>query len=301
MKFLVIGASGFIGSHLMAEFRDSGHEAIGTSSRIGIQGMVKFDLLSDTLSNSIPRRFFESAEPPVLILSAVQGNMDQCLTDSDRSRLINATKPIEILREASSLGCRIIFLSTGHVFDGSIGNRRETDPTNPVNQYARQKFEVEEFLRSEHPDALVARMDKVVGEDLCHPHLLADWWTLARQRKPIICIKEMEISPTSVIDIARGLTRAAELGLSGIYHLAGPDRMTRAEFAARFCAAGALDSEIIEKPLAEFAFLDGRALKSSLNSEKFHRVTGVSFSPAEQILERFFANTCQARQSPIDH
>lgn len=301
MKFLVIGASGFIGSHLMDELRRSGHEAIGTASRTGIRGLLKFDLLSDTLSNSIPHRFFESEEPPVVVLTAVQGNMDLCLADSEKSRIINATKPIELLREASSLGCRIIFLSTGHVFDGSIGNRRETDPINPVNQYAHQKFEVEEFLRSELPDSLIARMDKVVGEDLRHPHLLENWWNLAHQRKPLLCVKGMEISPTSVIDIARGLTRAAELGLSGIYHLAGPDRMTRAEFAARFCAAGALDSEIIEKPLAEFAFLDGRALKSSLNSEKFHRVTGVSFSPAEQILERFFANTCQARQSPIDH
>ncbi len=285
----------------MDELHRSGHEAIGTASRAGIRGLVKFDLLSDTLSNTIPRSFFESAEPPVLVLAAVQGDMDLCLADSERSRLINATKPIDLLREASFLGCRIIFLSTGHVFDGSVGNRSETDPPNPVNQYAHQKFEVEEFLRNKHSDALVVRMDKVVGEDLRHLHLLSDWWNLAHQRKPIVCIKGMEISPTSVIDIARGLIRAAELGLSGTYHLAGPDRMTRAEFATRFCAAGALDSEIIERPLAAFAFIDGRALKSSLNSEKFRRATDMSFSPADQILQRFLTKVRQDTPSPTDH
>ncbi len=301
MKFLVIGASGFIGSHVMDELQRSGHEALGTASRAGVRGLVKFDLLSDTISDSIPRHFFESAEAPVIIHASVQGKMDQCLTNSETSRLINASKPIELLREASSLGCRIIFLSTGHVFNGSLGNRNESDPTNPVNEYARQKFEVEEFLRSEHPDALIARMDKVIGEDLRHPHLLSDWWNLARAGSPLVCIKGMEISPTSVIDIACGLIRAAELGLKGTYHLAGPDRMTRAELAVRFCAAGDFDSAIIEKPLDAFGFLDGRALKSSLNGEKFRTATGMSFSPADQILERFFTNARQATPSPTDH
>ena len=84
----------------MDELHRSGHEAIGTASLAGIRGLVKFDLLSDTLSNTIPRSFFESAEPPVLVLAAVQGDMDLCLADSERSRLINATKPIDLLREA---------------------------------------------------------------------------------------------------------------------------------------------------------------------------------------------------------
>lgn len=301
MKFLVIGASGFIGSHLMDELQRSGHEAIGTASRSGIRGQLKFNLLSDTLSSAIPRSFFESKEPPVLVLAAVQGNMDRCLADPETSHLVNAIKPIELLREASTLGCRIIFLSTGHVFDGSVGNRSETDPPNPVNQYARQKFEVEEFLRNEYPDAIIARMDKVIGEDLRHLHLLSEWWSLARMGQPLLCVKGMEISPTSVIDIAQGLIRAAERGLCGTYHLAGPDCMTRAELAAMFCTAAAIDPEIIEKPLDEFGFLDRRALKSSLNGDKFCNATRFSFSPTGQILERFCAAARQAAPLPTDH
>lgn len=300
MKFLIVGASGFIGSHLLDEIRRSGHEVIGTASRPGVHGLLKLDLLNDRLIDTVPLRFLESGEPPVLVLTAVQGNMDQCLGDRDRSYRINVSKPIDLIREAASLGCRVVFLSTGHVFDGTVGNRREEDPVKPVNEYARQKLEVENFLQAQLPGAFIARMDKVIGEDLRHQHLLSEWRKQAQDCNPILCVKDMEISPTSVLDIARGLRVASERKLSGIYHLAGPDRLTRAEFAKSFCAYGNFETEIIEKPLGEFDFLDGRALRSSLSGLKFTEVSSISFSSADQIIKRFFSNIGQA-SSPTDH
>lgn len=300
MKFLIVGASGFIGSHLLDELRRSGHEVIGTASRPGVHGLLKLDLLNDRLIDTVPLRFLESGEPPVLFLTAVQGNMDRCLTDPETSHLINVAKPIALIRDAIGFGCPVFFLSTGHVFDGAFGNRGEGDPTNPVNQYARQKFQVEQFLQSECPSAFIARMDKVIAETTQHHHLLTEWIGLARDQKPIVCVEGMEISPTSVNDIARGLHRAAELGLKGTYHLAGPDRMTRAELAHRFCAKGNLSIEVIEKPLSAFGFLDRRALKSSLNGNKFCDASGMLFSRAGDILERFFKNL-GGHASPPDH
>jgi dTDP-4-dehydrorhamnose reductase len=300
VKFLVIGGSGFIGTHLMAELRQAGHLVIGTGSHSGLPEFQKFDLLEDSLSASIPSQFFKGDEPPVLVLTAVQGNMDQCLGDRDRSYRINVSKPIDLIREAASLGCRVVFLSTGHVFDGTVGNRREEDPVKPVNEYARQKLEVENFLLAQFPGSFIARMDKVIGEDLGHHHLLSEWWRQAQDCNPILCVKGMEISPTSVLDIARGLRVASERKLSGIYHLAGPDRLTRAEFAKSFCAYGNFETEIIEKPLGEFGFLDGRALRSSLSGLKFTEVSSISFSSADQIIKRFFSNIGHA-SSPTDH
>lgn len=300
MKFLVIGGSGFIGTHLVAELRRVGHFVIGTSSHSGLLGFQKFDLLEDSLIASIPRQFFKGDESPVLVLAAVQGNMDQCLGDRDRSYRINVSKPIALIREAASLGCRVVFLSTGHVFDGTIGNRHEEDPVNPANEYARQKLEVENFLRMQLPGAFIARMDKVIGEDLRHHHLLSEWWKQAQESNPILCVKDMEISPTSVLDVARGLRVASERKLSGIYHLAGPDRLTRAELAKSFCSYGNFQTEIIEKPLGEFDFLDSRALRSSISGLKFTEVSNISFSSADQIIKRFFSNIGQA-SSPTNH
>ena len=300
MKFLVIGASGFIGSHLMNELRRSGHEVIGTSSHEGVDGLLKFDLLVDTLTKAIPRRFLELGDPPVIVLAAVQGNMDRCLADPHTSRLINVAKPIALIRHAMSYGAPVLFLSTGHVFDGTLGNRIESDPIKPVNEYARQKLEVEQFLQDEYPNALIARMDKVVGETSRHHHLLTEWWELARDHMPIVCVEGMEISPTSVNDISKGLKLAAERGLRGIFHLAGPDRMTRAELANRFCAIGNVKSPVVEKPLSAFGFLDGRALRSSLNGNKFQDAIGMRFSTANDILQRFFKNS-GALPSPTDY
>ena len=284
----------------MAELRRAGHVVIGTASHSGLPGLQKFDLLEDSLSASIPRLFFRGDEPAVLVLAAVQGNMDQCLGDRDRSYRINVSKPIELIRESASLGCRVVFLSTGHVFDGTVGNRQEDDPVNPANEYGRQKLEVENFLRVQIPGAFIARMDKVIGEDLRRHHLLSQWWKQAEDGNPILCVKDMEISPTSVLDIARGLRVASEQKLSGIYHLAGPDRLTRAQFAEIFCTYGNFETQIIEKPLREFDFIDGRALKSSLSGLKFTEGYKISFSSAHQIIKRFFSNISRA-SSPTNH
>jgi dTDP-4-dehydrorhamnose reductase len=299
VKFLVIGGSGFIGTHLLADFRKAGHLVIGTSSRPNCPGFLQFNLLEDTLMESVPEEFFQG-ERPCLVLAAVQGNMDQCLSHRELSYRINVFKTISLIREANSLGCPVVFLSTGHVFDGTLGKRLESDPVRPANEYGRQKLEVENFLMSELPDALILRLDKVVGDDLRHHHLLSEWWWQAQNRKPILCVRDMEISPASVWDIARALRFAVERGLSGIYHLAGPDRLTRAEFAKSFCAYGNFETEIIEKPLGEFDFLDGRALRSSLSGLKFTEVSSISFSSADQIIKRFFSNIGQA-SSPTDH
>lgn len=290
MKFLVIGGSGFIGTHLLADFRKAGHLVIGTSSRPNCPGFLQFNLLEDTLMESVPEEFFQG-ERPCLVLAAVQGNMDQCLSHRELSHRINVFKTISLIREAASLGCPVVFLSTGHVFDGTLGKRLESDPVRPANEYGRQKLEVENFLMAELPDALILRLDKVVGDDLRHHHLLSEWWWQAQNRKPILCVRDMEISPTSVWDIARGLRFAAERGLSGIYHLAGPDRLTRVDFAKLFCRYGHFDLEVLEKPLEEFGFGDGRAIKSSLDGSKFAKVSNLSFSSAEQILLSFFSKT----------
>ncbi len=290
MKVLIVGASGFIGRHLLAELCSAGHEALGTASRHGVHGLHKFDLLEDKVEKAIPKDFFAGSEPKLAVIAAAVTNMDDCLIHPEKSRKLNVLNTQKLVRYLQSHGCRIVYLSTGHVFDGSVGNRSEDDPTCPINEYARLKLEMEDFLRIECPESFIARLDKVVGYNPLSWHLLAEWWDLANKKSPILCVEGMEISPTCVRDVARGLRFAMELDLSGIYHLAGPDKIKRIEFARQFCRIGHFDVEVAEKPLATFGFLDGRAVKSSLNSEKFRQATAFAFANSRTILEAFFLN-----------
>jgi dTDP-4-dehydrorhamnose reductase len=290
MKVLIVGASGFIGRHLLVELCSAGHEALGTASKHGVYGLHKFDLLKDRVENAIPNDFFIGREPKLAVIAAAVTKMDDCLIHPEKSRTLNVLNTKKLVRYLQSHGCRVVYLSTGHVFDGSVGNRNEEDSTSPINEYARLKLEMEEFLRIECPESFIARLDKVVGDNPLPGHLLAEWWDLANKKSPILCVEGMEFSPTCVRDVARGLRFAMELGLSGIYHLAGPDKISRTELARHFCRIGHFDVEVAEKPLPFFGFLDGRAVKSSLNSQKFRQATGFAFANSRKILEAFFLN-----------
>lgn len=53
---------------------------------------------------------------------------------------------------------KFVYISTSHVYSKGIEDKSETSPVNPVNEYAEQKYEAEENLRSlfsSNPDKLL--------------------------------------------------------------------------------------------------------------------------------------------------
>lgn len=290
MRLLVIGASGFIGRHILTLAKHRGHEALGTASSSLHDDLVKFDLASDRILSAIGRDFFRGEGETIVVLAAMVTTMDRCLTEPEYTRQINVTNSAQLADDVSSLGAKLVFLSTGHVFDGLTGNYRETDTANPVNAYAAHKFEMEIHLRSRIPSSLIARLDKVVGDNPHEHHLLSEWWHLLEQRAPIVCAEGMEVSPTDVDDVAGAILTACEHNLCGVYHLAGPNRLLRETLARNFCRAAGRPETVLTKKLSEFGFADKRALRSSLSAEKFCGETGFRFQSADAIIASFLGN-----------
>ena len=287
MKFLVVGASGFVGRNLLARVQAQGFAAVGTQSRPRQTGLVTFDLLRHRITECVDRSFFQGAEPVHAVISAVISNMDLCLTDRAMAHAVNVEKTIQLIDDLTELNARVTFLSTCFVFDGKTGYYNEAAPCSPANEYGRHKAEVEEYLRRFVPGAFVARMDKIVGDNPCDHQLLAHWHNCLRQRQPIICLEGSLLSPTSVTDIARGIVLASEMGLAGVYHLANSEFFYRDELARQFCLALGTTPNVISQPLAEFKFADNRALKSYLDGSRFARETGLRFTSMREVFQAF--------------
>jgi len=287
MKYLVIGASGFVGSNLLRHVRESGYEAMGTQSSAREGGLVTFDLLNDRLTDRVPRAFFERGEKVCVIVAAVVSDMDRCLLEREKSHRINVVNTIRLIEDIAVLGAKPVFISSNFVFDGVKGDYTEDDPVLPANEYGRHKAEVEAHLTQHVPQAFIARFDKIVGHGPQEKHLLANWYRELVAGRPLVALRGSLLAPTYVKDVARALVFAAERDLRGIHHVANSEFFYREELALQFSRALGREAEVISRSVEEFNFPDKRALKSNLVGSRFAALAKMRFTPMRDVFLRF--------------
>jgi len=287
MRFLIVGASGFIGRHLLAHVKSLGFEAIGTHEDASKPGLIMFDLLRHRIGDCVDRSFFDREGRVHVVICAVIGNMDRCLAERELSYKVNVENTIRLIDDVCALKARPVFFSTGFVFDGQTGHYTEDHPQSPANEYGRQKAEVERHLRQNVSAAFVARLDKVVGDSLQEHHLFTEWHQLITAGQAIACIEGTLLSPTHVDDVAHAVFLACQSELKGVFHIANSEFYSRDELARQFCHALGKPPNVVCKPLQDFNFLDNRALKSCLNGFKFVRATGMSFTSVREMFAKF--------------
>ncbi|MGD2179762.1 SDR family oxidoreductase [Lusitaniella coriacea] len=291
MKFLIVGASGFIGSYTLHYIRSLGYEVIGTKTNSKQSNLVSFDLFSDRIQDCIDPTFFQTDRPIFGIIFSAFSRIDQCFLEQDKSSKINVKNTCRLLDDFKHLGIKPIFLSSDHVYNGTLGYYSEADTPNPINEYGRQKLAVENYIQKIFTDNfLVFRLSKIFGDNPKEAHPFSDWYQKIRNKQPIVCIQGQIFSPTFVEDVAKGIVLSCQRNLSGIYHLANPQFFPREELARQFARSLGQEVEVVSKAQEEFGFADKRPEKTYLDSTQFIRETGMSFTSMREVFETFVQN-----------
>jgi len=213
----ITGAKGLIGSAIAAGASRLPRWELVPISRADIE-------LSDP--ESIRKRL--RADPPDAIIhcAAISRN-PVCDADPALARRVN-TEATRVLA-LESAPARFLFFSTDLVFDGRKGNYVEADPVGPLSAYAESKVEAERALEG-HPNCLVIRTSLNAGGPGC-PHksfdqeLIAAW----REGRPTRLFTDEFRCPIPAEETARAILKLLELGVKGIVHLAGQERLSRFE------------------------------------------------------------------------
>ncbi|MBI5882100.1 MAG: sugar nucleotide-binding protein [Elusimicrobia bacterium] len=287
--FLVVGASGFLGDALMSCLEKLDHPAVGTQVSMKRKGLTGFDLKADRIAEKVSPRSLASKRISFGVVCASLCQIDLCRRERAVTRVVNVENTIRLIADLAALGIKPVFISSGFVFDGTIGYYTEGHARRPICEYGRHKTEVEEHLEKHVPGALILRLDKIVGDDPSRPHLLTEWHGWIRAGRPVTCIRGQIFAPTSVRDAAMAIVRACELGLSGTYHVANPEFFHREELALQFALAMGRRVEIVSKPLAEFDFEDPRPLKTYLDATKFINAAEFRFTPMRSVFASFLS------------
>ncbi|HUI07372.1 MAG TPA: sugar nucleotide-binding protein [Verrucomicrobiae bacterium] len=287
MRFLIIGASGFVGRHVLQHCQAAGYPVIGTETTTRHPGLVKFDLQQDRIADCLTPSFLAAGGPAFAVICAGVNQLDRCKSERELSRYVNVVNTIQLLWDLDLLGVTPVFFSSGFVFDGSTGNYAEDAAPCPINEYGRQKVTVEKLIREKMPRGLVIRLDKVIGDDPTESHLFTEWHAAAAERRSVVCIQGQVFSPTLVSDVARAILLGCARGLSGVYNVANPEFFSRADLAREFLRMLGGQVEVIERPQETLGFSDLRPLKTYLDPSKFSAATGLRFTPVREAIQNF--------------
>lgn len=284
---VVVGASGFVGRHLLAGLRRSGYDTLGTQCSSHRDDLRNFDLRTDRILDILPDAFLRPARAYVAICGGI-ANVAACSRDPAGSRQVNVTNTMRLIDDLAVHGYRPIYFSTSAVFDGTRSRYDESTPPSPLHEYGKQKAAMEDYVLSQVPGGIVVRLSKVLSADCRERHLLSEWLERVRENRPLECISAESFSPTAAADIAAAILRLMEGGHSGLFHVAAMEGYRRDDLARLFLGIVGSDLPIIRRGPEYFGFAEPRPLCSVLDSSKLITATGSRFTPVRQLIEDFW-------------
>jgi dTDP-4-dehydrorhamnose reductase len=252
---------------------------VATYNRHSIPGAVRFDSLTMTI-DEIPG--IGEVFHAVILLGETR--IDACRSNIVQSRALNVDSIRRIIDSLLDRNIHIIFVSSDNVFDGRCGGYVESDPQSPICVYGAQKVEVERYLVGTGAPHAIVRLAKVYGSTMGDGTLLSNWIADLDAGRDIIAARDQRFSPIHIDDVLAGIHGAIDLDLGGIFHLGGPESMSRLQLAEKLIRAytacfGSVRTRLIPCNINDLGLLDLRPLNLGLISNKI--VEAVRFTPTQ--------------------
>jgi dTDP-4-dehydrorhamnose reductase len=276
---LLLGASGLVGSHLREALRD--RDVVATYHARAADGAVPLDITDHTATRDLIGR----TRPDVTILAAADPYVERCERDPAGTRRINVDAARAIADAARDVGSALVVFSSEYVFDGTAGPYDEDRPTGPINEYGRQKVELEAIARSvDHH--LVCRTSGVFGSEAARKNFVCQLVDRLRAGDTFDVPNDQQITPTYAPALARGVRALIDREAWGTVHTVGPRIFPRLEFAEMVARAFALpDRSIRGRPTSELGSIAARPRAAGLSDAKLRRLVGPLTDPAEGLRE----------------
>lgn len=233
LKTLIIG-NGYLGRALHREYQKSWPNLIcldhKTEPKVRLED-PRLDLIS------LPFSEYRWA----IITSAIT-NVALCEEQREKSYQCNVLGTLRLVDQILSLGMIPIIFSSDYVFDGALGGYHEESLPNPLNEYGRQKREIEQSLTRLYGDQfLLLRLSKVIGKDPLDQTVVTSIAQKLLRKEKVRALRDQVFSPIFQEDVIQAILLLQKANARGLYHLCGAEKWNRLELAESIAKNLAID------------------------------------------------------------
>jgi dTDP-4-dehydrorhamnose reductase len=286
MKVIVTGARSFLASALVPRLMGD-FEVILTSHRgdVTVKGLPIHPLdLSDMKAVD---KFIDQHRPAWIVNCAAISLPDWAEDHREETWAANVTAVQNLVAAATKYTVKLLHMSTDYVFSGDHPPYAEEADRSPVNYYGQTKLEGERIIQASAVHWLLCRTTVLYGirESYHRPNIFEDWFEPLAAGKSVKAASGHYTNPTYVEDCAMALFELIRRDARGIFHTAGPESMSRYEFAKTLAEVLGVDPTLVEA----IPVIPKRAVRphnTTLQVDKLKNMIGVSLrSPREAFPE----------------
>ena len=199
-------------------------------------------------------------------------DVERCESEPEMAMSVNCHGPATLAAAAARHNVPFVYFSTEYVFDGKGGPYAEDASPNPISAYGRSKRMGEQAILKAHPNPLIVRTTVVYGRDPRGRNFLYGLRRALQSGHTFRVASDQISTPTYNWDLANTAIALVRAEAGGVFHVCGPERLSRFEFAR--CAARAMgldESHIVGVPTAELGQVAPRPLDAGLSTQKLRR------------------------------
>src|SRR5919201_2191772 len=266
---LIVGASGLVGGAMMRVIPTLDRETLlfGTYRSRPARGLLPLDAMD---AGALKRAITET-RPDVILFPAAMPDFEWCETHEDEARTANLAP----LRNVLATEVRVVAFSSDYVFDGKAGPYAEDAGRAPLSAYGRIKAELEDDTLT--AGGTVIRTTGVFGVEPIAPgrNFVVRLVASLREGKTVTVPVDQVATPTYADDLAAAAYRIATRRGPGVWHVGGPEMLSRLDLAFAVAEAFELDASTVRGVrTGELGQKAPRPLTGGLRNERYRRTFG---------------------------
>ncbi|MFC2153770.1 SDR family oxidoreductase [Actinomycetota bacterium] len=221
-RFLITGATGFLGRRVVARASGVGVVVAGSRTPSAKEGTVFLDVSDaeatiDTIVRVAPKA--------IIHLAAINPGQG----DDDEMWRVNAEGSAAVALGAVRSGARLVSVSTDVVHDGTAAPYADDVAPSPLNAYGSSKAAGEVSVLEVDPSAVVVRTSLMYGLDTIDRGT-AGFADRIHRNEPVQLFTDVIRNPIWVETLAEALVRLVDSDFSGLVNIAGTESLSRYDY-----------------------------------------------------------------------
>ena len=232
-KILLIGAIGLLGQALLRTKSKFSVVPLFYKN-IDLESNCSRSVLDITDKKSVLRQV-AIIKPSIIIHAASIGNVDYCEKHQEEAHKVNVEGTQNLVDACQQHNAKLVFMSSNAVFDGKSPPYNEKGKVNPINFYGKTKALAEEIIQRSRIDNVIVRLILMYGWN--HPKVRENpvTWLLKKLEKKEVTklVNDTYTNPLYNMQAAQAIWTLIKRNKTGIYHIAGKEKVNRYEFGVK--------------------------------------------------------------------